>query len=118
MSSLGFAIIFYVCGAGDPDCRQVGVRASRFMDLRQCQATVPDALRQARRHRGEGTTIVAACRDLDEVCAPTLTTAQPFGAIRLKAPLLHLATAAAPRAPIDGALAILCAKPPQADCGT
>lgn len=117
MSSLGFAIFYYACALGGHDCQHAGVRASRFADLRQCQATVPDAIRQARRHRGDGTTLIAACRNLDEVCAPALTTSQPSGAMRFTSALVLPATAS-PRAAIAGPLAILCSKPPQADCGT
>ncbi|MFO1110690.1 MAG: hypothetical protein U1E61_16035 [Bradyrhizobium sp.] len=117
MSSLGYAIMFLLCGADGQACETVAIRASRFDTLAQCREQVGDALRGAARRHPQGARLTAACGDLDELCEWHLSWATPAGS---EGGLLHRVRAgeAAPRpsAAAEATLAILCRKPAGGDC--
>lgn len=118
MSTLGYAIVFMICSPPASSCETVAIRASRFLDLAQCQRTVPHALDFVRRQPGARDGLTAACRDLDDLCAPTpaRATGPRWPAQSL---LLHSIGAAQHISPaqIEAPLALLCRKPAPADCG-
>mgnify|MGYP000897809782 CR=1 FL=1 len=117
MSSLGYAIMFLLCGADGQACETVAIRASRFDTLARCREKVDESLRVAARRHPEGARLTAACGDLDELCEWHLSSAIPPGT---GGGLLHRIRAdeAAPRpsAAAEGTLAVLCRKPVDGDC--
>ena len=119
MSSLGYAIAFMLCASDGTDCQMVGLRASRFVDLTQCRATIPDALRVATGRKPSGVRLSATCQSLDHLCGLSISSlgfaiSQPRAGslvhrIRIEKVGNIPSTLVAP-------LAILCVKPPEADC--
>ena len=120
MSSLGYAIAFMICAHDGQACDMVAIRASRFATIAQCRATIGDALRVAARVHAAGAGMTASCQSLDDLCgrqsvslprsiARQLSLVDHITRIRLET---HVGNSAA----IDGALAMLCRKPPESVC--
>ena len=120
MSSLGFAMAFMLCASDGSACETVAIRASRFATLSQCRTTIADALRAAMRAPPYVANLSASCTSLEELCSSDagpvqhLMNRQPamgglvfqirFDGVRRSSPA------------IDGALSMLCRKPPESDC--
>jgi len=120
MSSLGYAMAFMLCTADGSACETVAIRASRFATLSQCRATIADALRAATRASPNAVSLSASCRSLEELCGPDiapvkhLINRQPSTgglALQIRVDNLRRGSPA-----IDGALSMLCRKPPESDC--
>lgn len=120
MSSLGYAMAFLICAHEGQACEVVGLRASRFASIAQCRATIGDALRVAARSHAAGAAMTATCKSLDELCSQQhvsisgsverqLSAIDHFKRIRFEADGRNSPA-------IDGALSMLCKKPPESDC--
>lgn len=120
MSSLGFAMAFMLCASDGSACQTVAIRASRFATLSQCHATIADALRTAAKASPNAVSLSATCRSLEEFCATDVAPVkQPINrqpstsglVLQIRFDGLRRSSPA-----IDGALSMLCRKPPESDC--
>lgn len=120
MSSLGYAMAFLVCAHDGHACEMVGVRASRFATIAQCHATIGDALRVAARSHAAGAGMTANCQSLDELCARHRVSISRSVVRQLSAighfKRIRFEPEGRNSAAIDGALVMLCKKPPENDC--
>lgn len=118
MSSLGYAILFLLCGADGQACETVAIRADRFDTPAQCREQVAGSLRAAARRHPQGEKLTADCGDLDELCEWHVSSLYDT---QNGIPLLHRirsheAMHGRPSAAALGTLALLCRKPRDGDC--
>ncbi|MEQ1718795.1 MAG: hypothetical protein ABL907_22880 [Hyphomicrobium sp.] len=120
MTSLGYAMAFMLCAEDGSACETLAIRASRFATLSQCRETIADALRAATRTSSNPANLSASCRSLEELCGPDVAAANHFTKQQpsVGALVVHIRfdTARGSSPAIDGALSMLCRKPPESDC--
>lgn len=115
MSVLGYVIAIMVCQPETSACEMLALRVSRFSSLSQCQSTIPDVLRTARRRFEAASPVSAHCRSLDELCAGHVAhhdlsrPARPFYFVSSE-------PRRSSRPAVDEALSVLCSPPPESGC--
>ena len=118
MSSLGYAILFLLCGADGQACETVAIRADRFDTAAQCREQVAGSLRAAARRHPQGEKLTADCGDLDELCEWHVSSLS--GAPGVVAMIHRIRSGEAARgrlsAAAQGTLALLCRRPAGGDC--